>query len=204
VDRSARTHSHGCAVTRFVLLLRGVNVGGHNKVPMADLRESLAGDGLASVRTYIQSGNIVLDSTTDEVEIVAARVRSVIARTFGLDIPVIALTAAGLRDVADANPYSTEPDPRRVHAIVLPHPPAAEELAVIGAREEAAAAKGGSDSVCVIGRVAYLHTPNGFGTSELARTLTAGRSNPLADGTARNWATVSALLAMCEADVTGP
>ena len=192
-------------MTRFVLLLRGVNVGGHNKVPMADLREALGADGLESVRTYIQSGNIVVDSPTDEVEIVAARVRSVIARTFGLDIPVVAVTAEGLRDLADANPFSAEPDPRRVHAIVLPHPPTAEALVVIAARQEAAAAaKGGSDSVRVIGRVAYLHTPNGFGTSELARTLTAGRSNPLADGTARNWATVSALLALCEADVTGP
>jgi uncharacterized protein (DUF1697 family) len=191
-------------VTRFILLLRGVNVGGHNKVPMADLREALGADGLESVRTYIQSGNIVLDSPTGEVEIVAARVRSVIARSFGLDIPVVALTAEGLRDLAEANPFSTEPDPRRLHAIVLPHPPTPEALVEIAAREGAAAAKGGSDSVRVIGRVAYLHTPNGFGTSDLAKTLTAGRSNPLADGTARNWATVSALLALCEADVTGP
>ena len=52
--------------------------------------------------------------------------------------------------------------------------------------------------------MAYLHTPDGFGTSELAKTITSGRSNPLADGTARNWATVTALLALCEADVTGP
>jgi uncharacterized protein (DUF1697 family) len=191
-------------VTRFVALLRGVNVGGHNKLPMADLRAALTADGLDGVRTYIQSGNIVLDSPTDEVEIVAARVRSVIARAFVLDIPVVAVTAQGFRDLADANPFSAEPDPRRVHAIVLPHPPTAEGLVAIAARQEAAAARGGSDSVRVIGRVAYLHTPNGFGTSELARTLTAGRSNPLADGTARNWATISALLALCEADVTGP
>ena len=191
-------------MTRFVVLLRGVNVGGHNRLPMAELRQALTDDGLESVRTYIQSGNIVLDSPTDEVEIVAARVRSVIARGFALDIPVIALTAAELRAVSDANPYPAEPDPRRVHAIVLPHPPAKDGLALIAAREEAAATKGSPDTVTVIGRVAYLHTPNGFGTSELAKTLTSGRSNPLADGTARNWATVSALLALCEADVTGP
>ena len=191
-------------MTRFVVLLRGVNVGGHNRLPMAELRQALTDDGLESVRTYIQSGNIVLDSPTDEVEVVAARVRSVIARGFALDIPVIALTAAELRAVSDANPYPAEPDPRRVHAIVLPHPPGKDGLALIAAREEAAATKGSPDTVTVIGRVAYLHTPNGFGTSELAKTLTSGRSNPLADGTARNWATVSALLALCEADVTGP
>lgn len=191
-------------MTRFVALLRGVNVGGHNKLPMAELRSALADDGLESVRTYIQSGNIVLDSPARDVDVVAARVRSVIARAFALDIPVVALTAAELRAVSDANPYPAEPDPRRLHAIVLPHPPGTDGLAVIAARQEAAAVKGGGDTVTVIGRVAYLHTPGGFGTSELAKTLTSGRSNPLADGTARNWATVTALLALCDADVTGP
>ena len=191
-------------MTRFVALLRGVNVGGHNKLPMADLRAALTADGLDSVRTYIQSGNIVLDSATDEVEVLAARVRSVIARGFGLDIPVIALTAADLQALADANPYPDEPDPRRVHAIVLPHLLGSDALAAVAARQDAVAAKGSPDTVTVIGRVAYLHTPDGFGTSELAKALASGRSNPLADGTARNWATVTALLAVCDADVTGP
>lgn len=191
-------------MTRFVALLRGVNVGGSNRLPMADLREALTRDGLASVRTYIQSGNIVLDSPTDEVEVVAARVRSVIARGFGLDVPVIALTAGELGALAEANPYPSEPDHRRLHAIVLPHPLSPEALGLVALREEVAAAKGSRDTVTVIGRVAYLHTPDGFGTSDLARALTSGRSNPLADGTARNWATVTALLALCEADVTGP
>jgi uncharacterized protein (DUF1697 family) len=191
-------------VTRFVALLRGVNVGGSNRLPMADLRAALTGDGLAAVRTYIQSGNVVLDSRTDDVEVVAARVRSVIARGFGLDIPVVALTAVDLHGLAAANPYPREPDPRRVHAIVLPHPPTAEMLGQVAARQEAVRAKGSRDTVTVIGRVAYLHTPDGFGTSELAKALTSGRANPLGDGTARNWATVTALLALCEADVTGP
>ena len=191
-------------MTRFVALLRGVNVGGHNKVPMADLRAALTADGFESVRTYIQSGNIVVDSPTGDIEVVAARVRSVIARRFGLDIPVMALTASDLRAVADGNPYPGEPDARRVHAIVLPHPldPAGQEL--VAAQQVAAAAKGSRDTVTVAGRVAYLHTPDGFGTSELARALTSGRSGPLADGTARNWATVTALLGLCAADVTGP
>jgi uncharacterized protein (DUF1697 family) len=146
----------------------------------------------------------VLDSPARQVDVVAARVRSVIARGFALDIPVVALTAADLRAVADANPYPDEPDPRRLHAIVLPHPPTSSGLELVAARQEAATAKGSRDSVTIVGRVAYLHTPDGFGTSELARTVTSGRANPLADGTARNWATVAALLALCDTDVTGP
>jgi uncharacterized protein (DUF1697 family) len=91
-----------------------------------------------------------------------------------------------------------------VHAIVLPHPLTADDLALIAARQDAVIVKGSRDTVTVIDRVAYLHTPDGFGSSELAKTLTSGRSNPLAAGTARNWATITALLGLCEADVTGP
>lgn len=184
-------------MTAFVVLLRGVNVGGHNKLPMADLRSALTADGLSEVRTYIQSGNVIVTSTARTAEVVGARVRAIIAREFGLDVPAIALSAAGLRALALANPYPDEPDPRRLHAIVLPHAPDADLIAVLQAKQDAAAAKGGRDTVTVVDRTAYLHTPDGFGTSDLAKALSSGRSNPLADGTARNWATITTLLDMC-------
>jgi uncharacterized protein (DUF1697 family) len=184
-------------VTRFVVLLRGVNVGGRNKLPMADLRVALAAEGMENVHTYIQSGNIVLDTSSPSAETTAARVRAVIARDFGLDVPAIALEAKDLAGIVDANPFPDEPDHRRVHAIVLPLAPGADGLAFVAERQAMAAAKGSADIVTVIDRTAYLHTPDGFGTSDLARTLTSGRRNPLADGTARNWATVTTLMGMC-------
>lgn len=183
-------------MSTFVVLLRGVNVGGHNRLPMAALRTALTTAGLAHVRTYIQSGNIVASAPAHDAEAVAAHVRAVIARTFHLDVPVIALTAADLEGVVQANPYPDEPDPKRLHAIVLPYAPTEAMLHGIEHRAAAARAAGSRDSVTVIGRTAYLHTPDGFGTSRLATTLTSGGSSPLTDGTARNWATVTALLAM--------
>jgi uncharacterized protein (DUF1697 family) len=183
-------------VSTFVILLRGVNVGGRNRLPMADLRAALTSAGLAHVRTYIQSGNIVASAPAHDPEAVAAHVRAVIARTFHLDVPVIALTAADLEALVDANPYADEPDSKRVHAIVLPYPPTEAMLHGIEHRRSAAAAAGSPDAVTVVGRTAYLHTPEGFGTSRLATALLSGGSSPLADGTARNWATVTALLAM--------
>lgn len=183
-------------MTRFVILLRGINVGGHNRLPMADLRDALTAAGLAKVRTYIQSGNVVADAPARDPEAVAARVRSVIARDFALDIPAIALTAAGFTELADANPYRDEPDPKRVHAMALPYAPTDAMLQGIARRVASAADAGGRDAVTILGRTAYLHTPDGFGTSALAAALLSSRSSPLADGTARNWSTVTALLGL--------
>ncbi len=105
----------------FVVLLRGINVGGHNKLPMADLRAALTTDGLADVRTYIQSGNVVLTAPAADAEVVGAQVRSVIATDFGLDIPAIALTADELAGSSHA-----EPVPRRARpAARARHRPAA-------------------------------------------------------------------------------
>ena len=184
-------------MSTFVALLRGVNVGGRNRLPMADLRAALTADGLADVRTYIQSGNVVLTSAAKDPEVVATRVRSVIAREFGLDIPAVTLSGQQLEALVDRNPYPGERDPRRLHAIVLPHPADDDTVAAAAERQTAAAARGSRDAVTVVGRIAYLHTPDGFGRSELAKTLTAGARSPLGHGTARNWATVTTLLGMC-------
>lgn len=180
-------------MTVFAVLLRGINVGGHNRLPMADLRRLLAEDGLPGARTYIQSGNVVLDADTSDSEVLGARVRSVIARGTGLDVPVMALTASGLDDLVRRTPFAAEPDPRRVHAIVLGRALLPDEEAAVSALQTAAALDGARDVVAVIGRVAYLHTPDGFGSSVLAKRLTSGARNPLRDGTARNWATIMAL-----------
>ena len=183
-------------MTTFVVLLRGVNVGGRNRLPMDRLREELTSAGLADVRTYIQSGNVIASAPARDPEAVAAHVRSVIARAFHLDVPAIALTAAQLEAVAAANPYADEPDPKRVHAIVLPYEPTEAMLHGIAHRLAASEGAGSRDAVAVVGRAAYLHTPDGFGTSRLAAALLSGGSSPLVDGTARNWATITALLGM--------
>ena len=183
-------------MTTFVVLLRGVNVGGRNRLPMADFRAALDAAGLANVRTYIQSGNAVLESA-GRAPAVEAAVRAVLADAFGLDVPVIVLAAKELAAIAAANPFPDEDDPKRLHAIVLPAPLAPDGITAAAEREAAVRAKGSRDRVVVDGRTAYLHTPDGFGRSELAGLLTAGAKAPLAAGTARNWSTVAALLDLC-------
>jgi len=182
----------------FIALLRGVNVGGHNKVPMATLRQALEASGFERVRTYIQSGNVVLDAHTDDAAAVATRVREVIATSFGLDIATIAVASSDFADVVAANPYPGEADHRRVQAIFLPSPLDDESREQVRALQDAAAQRGARDTCTVEGAVMYLHTPDGFGTSELAKALSTKGRGIHRSGTARNWATVTALLALSE------
>ncbi|WP_241485264.1 DUF1697 domain-containing protein [Psychroserpens damuponensis] len=91
----------------FIVLLRGINVGGHRKVPMAELRELLTKTGFEAVKTYIQSGNIVLNAA-QEKSTIETNVKQAIASHFGFDVPVIAKTRAELKQIFDACPFSEE------------------------------------------------------------------------------------------------
>ena len=91
----------------YVVLLRGINVGGHKKTPMAELRELLTKTGFENVRTYIQSGNIILQSLDDKTKI-ESKIKDAIQSHFGFDVPVIALTRANLERIFDACPFSED------------------------------------------------------------------------------------------------
>ena len=184
-------------MTTYAALLRGINVGGNNRLPMKDLREALAAAGLPGARTYIQSGNVVLDDAATSADALADRIESIIAESFGLSISTVVVSADELEAVVAANPFADETDHRRVHAFFLRSEPDADARSRLAELVAAARAKGGRDDVAIDGRTVYLHTPDGFGASELAKALSVkGRRSPI-NGTARNWATVTTLLAMC-------
>jgi len=183
-----------------VALLRGINVGGGGKVPMAELRELVTSLGHGDVSTYIQTGNIIFTPSHDDTAALAAELHAAITAAFGVRSGVVVLSRAALASVVDANPYAAEPVLKFVHGVFLPAEPDGATHESVAAAVQRAAAKGGRDEATIIGRTLYLHTPDGFGTSDLARELlTKNRRGPLAAGTARNWATVNKLLALCEA-----
>lgn len=189
-------------MTAFVVLLRGVNVGGGNKVPMAQLRTALSDAGLSDVRTYIQSGNVVATTASKATAAsVARQVEAVITAEFGITVPVVAVTAGGLRAIVEANPYADEPDPRRVHVLFLVDdaPDVADRLEEVAAKARAKLDSG--ERVTAVGPAIYLHTPDGFGTSELAKALSGKRVG--INATARNWRTVLTLLDMVEEHASG-
>jgi uncharacterized protein (DUF1697 family) len=171
-----------------VALLRGINVGGGGKVPMAELRELVTSLGHADVATYIQSGNIIFSPSHDDAAKLADELHAAITASFGVRTAVVVLSKAELDAVISANPYPDEPNPKYVHGVFL----LADAMA-------AAVERGSRDEAAVVGRTMYLHTPDGFGTSELAKELLVKkRRDPLANGTARNWSTISKLMVLCE------
>jgi len=187
-----------------IALLRGINLGGNKRMAMADLRELVSSLGHQDVSTYIQSGNVLFSTPEPDTAGLADGLRQAIADRLGIQAGVIVLTRDQLAQVARDNPYPDEPDPKSVHVIFLP---ADQDLALMPERaarladvQQQAADKGSRDEVTQVGRAVYLHTPDGFGNSELAKLLgkAGGPMSAKGAGTARNWSTVTKLLALCD------
>ncbi len=184
-----------------VALLRGINLGGHKKVAMADLRAVVAGLGHDDVATYIQSGNVVFSTDQADHAAMADAIERAVASRLGVESRVLVLSRAELAQVARDNPYPGEPNPRAVHVVFLPAEPSPEMVTSLAEALAKVAVKGSRDTAQYAGRALFLHTPDGFGRSELAVQLGRGRGPMSAQGagTARNWATVTKLLALCDA-----
>ena len=188
-----------------VALLRGINVGGRNKVPMADLREVVTSLGHTGVTTYIQSGNVLFSTAETDTAKLAAALETAIGERFGIWASVVVLSRDELAALLAGNPYPDEPNPRCVHVVFLSGEPPEDLLGRIAAAQSAAAAKGSRDTVQAAGPALFVHTPDGFGTSELAQALFRiisppgkQKNQPAVAATARNWATATKLLALCE------
>ena len=179
-------------------LLRGINLGGRNKVPMAELREVVTSLGYNGVTTYIQSGNVLFTAPDTDPAKLASALEAAITEAFGLRVSVVVLSRDDLAQILDRNPYLEEPNPKLVHVVFLNTelPPDLLDRALRG--PDAVVAKGSRDTVTAIGPALYLHTPDGFGISELAQVLLriAGQAGVAA--TARNWSTATKLLSLCE------
>jgi uncharacterized protein (DUF1697 family) len=188
-----------------VALLRGINLGGRNRVAMADLRAVVSELGHVDVSTYIQSGNVLFTAAPDAdpgpagTAAIADAMTAAIVAKLGVTAPVVVLTRGELDDVIAANPFPDETNHKCLHAVFRAAPADQVLLDRIAAAASAAAAKGSRDSVRSVGRTLFLHTPDGYGNSDLAMALMriTGSLKDRATGTARNWATVTKLQALC-------
>jgi uncharacterized protein (DUF1697 family) len=177
-------------VTRQALLLRGVNIGPRNRVPMAELRGALEEAGFEDVGTYVQSGNVVLGSKT-KPEQTARKVERLISERFGLEIAVVVRTRVQLAAVVKRDPLGkVAKDHKRYQVSFLDGPlPAASRRKLEEARVD-------PEQFVVHGREIYAWHPAGVARSKLWAAL-AGRGLGVT-ATARNWTTVTKLLQLLD------
>jgi uncharacterized protein (DUF1697 family) len=170
-----------------VALLRGINVGGKNLLPMPALKEIFTAAGCTQVKTYIQSGNVVF-SAKPGVD-VASIVKAEIAARLGLNVPVVLRTAAEIDRAITRNPFLKQGiDADFLHAMFLEHEPTKEQLAALDP------ARSTPDEFVVVGRDIYLYLPNGAARTKLTNAYFDTRLKTLS--TQRNWRTVLTLAEM--------
>jgi uncharacterized protein (DUF1697 family) len=177
-------------VPTHVLLLRGINVGAHNRIAMPALRAALTDAGFDDVRTYLQSGNVVL-SSSGKPEDIARKAERLIANDFDLEIAVVARSRAQLSKVVETNPLGKIAKKPKLHQVsFLAKKPTA---ALMRRVEQAATAR---ERVVAIGREIYAWHPDGAARSKLWALLAGQQLGVTA--TSRNWTTVTKLLELAD------
>lgn len=179
---------------RYLGLLRGINVGGRNKVAMTDLRDIAAALGHTEVATYIQSGNLLFTSVDADVTSIADALEAEVAARLSVRPAVVVMSGSDLAQVIRDNPFPAEANPKCLHAVFRRDVVDENGMAVVAAAVEQARQAGSRDDAAVVGRTLFLRTPDGLGRSQLAALL--ARSTVQSAGTARNWATVTKLMSM--------
>lgn len=172
----------------YIALLRGINVGGKNMLPMKDLVAVLESLGLQNIKTYIQSGNVVLQTKAADTAKLANTISAAIRKSYGFAPQVLLLASSALEEAIKANPYpAAEAAPNTLHVAFLAAIPPNLDL---DALERIRAA---SERFQLAGNVLYLHAPEGIGRSKFAASMERLLGVP---ATSRNWRTVCKLMMM--------
>jgi uncharacterized protein (DUF1697 family) len=170
-----------------IALLRGINVGGKNMLPMKSLAAMFVEAKCSDVRTYIQSGNVVFRAKDTIARRIGADISETILDRFGLRVPVVTRTAVELRDVASHNPFlRAGGDEGALHVAFLADRPGASKVATLDPKRSP------PDQFAVRGREIYLHLPNGTARSKLTNQYFDSKLGTTS--TIRNWRTVLQLL----------
>jgi len=178
-------------MNKYIVLLRGINVGGHNKLPMAELRSLLSDNSYKNVATYIQSGNILLDSTKS-VEKTNEHIKKLIKQYFDYDIPVVTLTAGEIKKCFTENPYlKIEDNLKNLHVTFLKNTPDKGLVENININNSP------NDSYTIVNKTIYLHTPDGYHKTKFSNAIFEKKLNT--QSTTRNWRTTTKLYEMITA-----
>jgi uncharacterized protein (DUF1697 family) len=173
----------------YLALLRGINVGGKNKVLMTHLSDMFARAGCKNVRTFIQSGNVIFDGSAKVSAQVPRLVAEQIAETLGYTTPVVLRSLAELEETVSSNPFlNAGSDVELLHLMFLAAHPEASKVAGLNPQRSP------GDEYIVRGREIYLRLPNGVRETKLTNAYFDSKLATISTG--RNWRTVTKLLEM--------
>jgi uncharacterized protein (DUF1697 family) len=173
-------------MSTYLALFRGINIGGHHKLPMKELVSLLEELGCRNIQSYIQSGNVIFDSRRRNRDILADEIRNAISGRYGFSPIVILLTRSELNSAIAGNPFPTS-DSKALSFLFLASPPENPDI------DRLNALKTSSEDFMLKDRVFYLYTPDGVGRSKLANNVAKCLG---VTTTGRNWNTVSHLASM--------
>ncbi|MEM6686946.1 MAG: DUF1697 domain-containing protein [Bacteroidota bacterium] len=171
---------------KYIAILRGINVSGSKKLPMAELRTLLSNLNLTDVKTYIQSGNVVFTSDEQEQQKLGNLISEAIKKQYDYEVPVLVKTIAQWKNAMANNPYIDKDISKQAITFLATTP--AETTFEINSKD---------DEFTIINSEVYLYCPNGFGRSKLTNNLFERKLKTQA--TTRNWKTIHKLLEMAEA-----
>jgi len=176
---------------KYLALLRGINVGGKNRLPMKDLVQMFEAAGCTDVQTYIQSGNVVFRVSPSKVGKLPGIVGKSIEEKFGYRIPIVIRTPSQLREVLANNPFLRKGASEEcVHVLFLADTPEVESVSGLDP------ARSAPDAFAVCGSEIYLHLPNGAADTKLTNAYFDSRLKTICTG--RNWRTTLKLLEMMD------
>ncbi|WP_411081211.1 DUF1697 domain-containing protein [Streptomyces sp. cmx-18-6] len=177
--------------TTYAALLRGINVSGHKKVPMPELRTVLGELGHTRIATHLQSGNAVFQSDGEDEGALAAELERALHERFGFPVDCIVRGGDYLAAVADACPYpAAELEGKQLHVTYYDRPVEEERFASLDAQAFL------PEAFRIGDRCLYLYAPEGLGRSKLAEALARPRLSKGLTATTRNWNTVAKLVEM--------
>lgn len=169
-------------MTRFIALLRGINIGGNTSIPMVDLRKVFTDLGHQDVQTYIQSGNVVFTANSADEAAVAAGIRKAIKADLDKDVPVLLRSREELDAVIEGNPFPEQEDFVKLLVTFLESDPGADKQAALASPPKE------TGVLALVGREVYVHVPDGYGRSKLSNTFVEKKTGVV--GTTRNWKSV--------------
>jgi uncharacterized protein (DUF1697 family) len=181
----------GSIMATYVALLRSVNVAGHGRLSMPEVKQAFLALGHTDVSTYIQTGNVLFRSPSKSMSKLSADIEGQLERDFGSAPAVILRTVADLARVASASPFAARgADPSKHHVTFLATSPSQVRVAAFTAPPS------GRDELLLDGQEVYVHTPDGYAGSKLTGAMLERRLGVLS--TTRNWNTVTKLSALAQ------